>query len=56
LVSLTALENLEIVGGLELGHWYLGGNPLLTVLNGLEKLTTVDGDLIIQSNAGLTSL
>jgi hypothetical protein len=51
IVNLDGLSALTRVGGLDIGY-----NPLLTVVNGLQALTSVDAWLIIRGNQRLRTL
>ncbi len=57
LLSLNGLGNLRYIqDDLNLGYWECGGNPKLTDLTGLNKLTTVGRWLLLLGNSGLLSL
>jgi hypothetical protein len=57
LLSLNGLNNLRYIqNDLNLGYWECGGNPKLTDLTGLNKLTIVGRWLLLLDNSGLHSL
>ncbi len=57
LTSLAGMNSLQTIGGsLNIGSFYIGGNPSLINLTGLEGLNSIGGDLWIVGYNGLISL
>jgi UDP-3-O-[3-hydroxymyristoyl] glucosamine N-acyltransferase len=55
--NMIGLDNLTFIGGnFIIGPYWYDGNPELTILSGLEGLTSIGGALDIRNNNSLTSL
>lgn len=51
LISLTGLQNIKVVD-----HITVSSNPLLTNLSGFERVTNIEGLIIIENNEKLLNL